>query len=102
MVTEGKQIFSIGGRCYEIVEVTGPICRGDQTFPTQFDHDSGQLRISSTVPLADRPCVVAAAVSDACFRLWRPIPLIHPNWQPSDRPAGARRLLGPANGRPSR
>jgi hypothetical protein len=34
-----KQIFSLGNRPYEIVEVEGPIHRGNRTFPAQFDHE---------------------------------------------------------------
>ena len=102
MVTEGKtpgQIFRIGGRQYELVEVDGPCERAGQTFPAQFDHAAGILRLSRTVPPDQRAWVVAVAVSDACFRLWRPVPVIWPDWAPADRPPAA---ASPPRGRGSR
>ena len=91
MGTEGKRIsariFRIGERPYELVEVDGPVERDGQTFAAQFDHEAGVLRVSRTVPPEQRAWVVAVAVSDACFRLWRPVPVIWPDWASSDRPA---------------
>lgn len=78
MANEIKQIFSLGSRPYELVEVDGPIRRGKRTFPAQFDHDAGVLRISKTVPVEQRAWVVAVAVADACFLLWKPLPVIWP------------------------
>jgi hypothetical protein len=102
----GPQVFRIGGRPYELVEVDGPLPpRAGETFPAQFDHAAGVLRVSRTVPVEQRAWVVAVAVSDACFRLWRPVPVVWPNWLPVDRPARpsaraaggrARRPAGPA------
>ena len=94
MGTEGKQaaaqIFRIGGRQYELVEVDGPLPpRAGETFPAQFDHAAGLLRVSRTVPAEQRAWVVAVAVSDACYRLWRPVPVIWPDWVPADRPGAA-------------
>ena len=83
------QLFPLGGRVYELVEVDGPLRRGSDTFPTQFDHDAGVLRVSRTVPVEQRAWVVAVAVSDACFRLWRPVPVEWPDWLPADRPASS-------------
>jgi hypothetical protein len=85
MGTEGKQIFKVGGRIYELVEVEGPIRRGNRVVPAQFDHDQGVLRISTLVPLDQRAWVAAVAVSDACFRIWRPLPVEFPEWWSSDR-----------------
>ncbi len=85
MQNKVKQIFSLGSRQYEIVEVDGPICRGNRVFPAQFDHDAGVLNISSAVPMEQRAWVLAVAISDACFRLWKPIPVIWPNWLADDR-----------------
>jgi hypothetical protein len=73
-----KQIFSLGNRPYEIVVVDGVIHRGNRSFPAQFDHDAGLLKISIDVPIDQRAWVVAVAISDACFRLWKPIPVIWP------------------------
>ena len=101
MTGDVKKIFRIGGRQYELVEVDGPLCRGSKRFATQFDHDAGILKISRTVPVDQRPWAVAVAVSDACFRLWRPIPVIWPNWQPADR-AGGGRILPDTEGGPPR
>lgn len=86
-----NEIFSLGNRRYRLVVVEGEIRRGNRVFPAQFDHDAGVLRISSTVPVEQRAWVVAVAVSDACFRLWQPVPVIWPNWLPSlpDRPGDA-------------
>ena len=67
MPNKSKQIFCLGARQYELVEVDGPIYRENQRFPAQFDHDAGVLRISKTVPLEQRAWLVAVAVSDACF-----------------------------------
>jgi hypothetical protein len=64
-----------------LLEVDGPLRRGNQTFPAQFDHVAGVLKISRTVPVEQRSWVVAVAVSDACQRLWKPVPVIWPNWQ---------------------
>lgn len=94
-----KQIFQIGNRAYELVVVEGPIVRGNRGFPAQFDHDAGVLRISSTVPVDQRAWAVAVAVSDACFRMWNPIPLIFPHWL-SDPPAGGLPRPDPADDRP--
>ena len=99
------QIFSLGDRQYHLVEVEGPIQRGNGVFPAQFDHDAGVLKISKTVPLDRRAWVVAVAISDACFRLWRPIPVIWPNWLPDeslpdDPPAFSPRRPGPAGDPP--
>ena len=86
------RIFRIGGRQYELVEVDGelPPVAG-QVGPAQFDHDAGVLRVSRSVPAELRAWAVAVAVSDACFRLWRPVPVIWPNWLPADRPPATRR-----------
>ena len=73
-----KQIFPIGDRPYELTVVSGPIYRENRIVPAQFDHEKKVLRISSAVPIEDRAWVVAVAVSDACFRLWRPIPILWP------------------------
>lgn len=100
MAPEGKKIFRLGERQYELVEVDGPICRGTKKFPAQFDHEACVLRISRTVPAEERAWVVAIAVSDACFRMWRPIPVIWPNWQPADRSGGGRLRPGPASDPP--
>ena len=83
MIREGKRIFRIGDRQYELLEVDGPIEREGKLFPAQFDHAAGVLRVSKSVPMDDRPWVVAVAVSDACFRLWRPIPVLFPKGWPS-------------------
>ncbi len=87
MQEKRKQIFLLGDRPYELVEVSGPICRGKRCFPSQFDHESRLLKISKSVPQEQRAWVAAVAVSDACFRLWRPIPVIWPDWV-DDRPRG--------------
>jgi hypothetical protein len=100
-----KQIFSLGNRVYELVVIEGPIVRENRRFPAQFDHGAGVLRISSTVPVEQRAWVAAVAVSDACLRLWKPIPLIFPNWIPDrrdDPPAGGSPRPGPADDRPDR
>jgi hypothetical protein len=83
-----NQIFSLGSRAYELIEVDGPICRGNRTFPAQFDHDAGVLRISKTVPIEQRAWVVAVAVADACFLMWNPVPVIWPIGWTSDPPTG--------------
>ncbi len=109
MATEGKtgvgQIFRIGGREYELREVDGPVERGGDVFPAQFDHAAGVLLLSRAVPVEQRAWVVAVAVSDACFRLWRPVPVIWPDWEPADRTAastaGAAGGRGRRPGRPS-
>jgi hypothetical protein len=90
MDDQGKKIFRIAGQQYELVEVCGPIVRGSRSFTAQFDHEAGVLKISNEVPLADRAWVVAVAVSDACFQMWKPIPVIWPPWQPYDRSASDR------------
>lgn len=100
MDTQGKRIFNIGSRQYELVEVDGPICRGKRRFPAQFDHEAGVLKISNAVPPGDRAWVVAVAVSDACYQMWRPIPVIWPPWQPCDRGASGRHRRGPADDPP--
>jgi hypothetical protein len=104
MGTEGKQnaarVFRIGGRQYELVEVDGPVERDGQAFPAQFDHAAGVLRLSRAVPVEERAWVVAVAVSDACFRLWRPVPVIWPDWVPADRPGPVQ--LTPNGGRGAR
>ncbi len=84
MKQEGKKIFLIGDRQYELVEVDGPIRRKNETFAVQFDHDAGVLKLSKQVPVEDRPWAVAVAVSDACRRVFRPIPVIWPKWRPCD------------------
>jgi hypothetical protein len=81
---EGKKIFTLGDRPYELIEVDGPICRGNQKFPAQFDHDAQVLRLSKTVPMEMRPVIVAVAISDAYRRMWKPIPVIWPHWRPDD------------------
>jgi hypothetical protein len=91
-----KQIFLLGARPYELVEVEGPIFRENRCFPAQFDHDAGMLRISKTVPVEQRAWVVAVAVADACFLMWKPLPVIWPvgwlddpgGWQLPGRGAG--------------
>jgi hypothetical protein len=75
-----KQIFQIGNRPYELIVVSGPIYRENRVVLTQFDHEKRVLRISSVVPIEDRAWAVAVAVSDACFRLWRPIPVVWPRF----------------------
>jgi hypothetical protein len=85
MRSDGKQIFRIGSRVYELVEVDGPIFAENDVVAAQFDHDAGVLRISRLVPVGQRAWLVAAAVSDACFQFWNPVPVDFPNWQPDDR-----------------
>ncbi len=102
MNDEGKQIFILGDRPYQLVEVSGPIRRESRTFPAQFDHDAGVLKISSLIPLEQRAWVVAVAVSDACFRLWRPIPIVWPNERLSHPHASSRPRPGPEGDRPHR
>lgn len=100
MAWEGKQIFRIGDRQYELREVDGPLRCGDRVFPAQFDHEAGVLKISRTVPVQQRAWVVAVAVSDACQRLWKPVPVIWPNWRPDDRSAFGSPRRGPASDPP--
>ncbi len=105
MKTEGKtavsRIFRIGGRQYEFVEVDDPFPPGDgEVSATQFDHAAGVLRVSRSVPVDERAWAVAVAVSDACYRLWRPIPVIWPDWTPVDRPPPA--LTPPPTAGPAR
>jgi hypothetical protein len=99
-----KQIFSLGHRRYEIVIVDGLIRRGNRTFAAQFDHDAGLLNISIDVPIEQRAWVVAVAISDACFRLWKPIPVIWPTplhgCLPDGQDAFSAPRLGPADDRP--
>ncbi len=81
------RFFPMGGRQYELVEVDGPLpTRKGEVFPAQFDHAAGVLRISRTVPVAERAWVVAVAVSDACFQMWRPVPVIGPELEESEPP----------------
>jgi hypothetical protein len=98
MANQVKQIFSIGDRQYELIEVDGPISRQNRLFPAQFDHEAGVLRISKTVPPEQLAWVVAVAVSDACFQLWKPLPVIWPAGWPlgqSPRWPVDRRVLPP-------
>ncbi len=99
MPTQRKQIFQVGNRVYELVLVEGPIYRDGQSFAAQFDHDAGVLRVSKRVPRDQRAWVTAVAVSDACFRLWNPIPLIYPDWRP-DPPACGPSRPGPEDDPP--
>ncbi len=96
-----KQIFSLGHRPYEIVVVDGIIRRGNRCFPAQFDHEAGLLKLSVDVPIEQRAWVVAVAVSDAAFRLWRPIPVIFPNcFEPASPDVFSPPRLGPADDQP--
>ncbi len=100
MQRNGKQIFLLGDRPYELVAVSGPIRRGNRTFPAQFDHEKGVLKISRSVPVDQRAWVVAVAVSDACFRLWKPIPIVWPNERPAEQRGFSPRQPDPDRDRP--
>jgi hypothetical protein len=76
----GKQYFLLGDRRYELVEVDGPIDRAGKRCAVQFDHAAAVLKVSREIPVLQRSVVIANAVSDACFRLWKPIPVIWPKW----------------------
>ncbi len=80
MAEIGKQIFLMGDRQYELVEVDGPIDRDGRRCAVQFDHDAAVLKVSRQIPVSQRPVVIANAVSDACFRLWKPVPVVWPKW----------------------
>lgn len=81
MADGDKQIFLMGRQCYELVEVDGPIVRQGRACAVQFDHEQRVLRVSRQIPAHQRAAVVASAVSDACYRLWRPVPVIWPAWE---------------------
>lgn len=97
MASKSKNYFRVGANLYEYVEVDGPIRRGGQTLVADFDHIACKFYLSRTVPVNRRPIVAAAAISDLCFRLWKPLPAIHPPWlpdeadppEPAPGPAGA-------------
>jgi len=78
MAEFGKQFFLMGDRRYELVEVDGPIDRSGKRCAVQFDHAAAVLKVSRQIPASQRTLIVASAVSDACFRLWKPIPVIWP------------------------
>jgi hypothetical protein len=84
MNQNGKQFFLMGDRRYELVEVDGPITCGQRRCAVQFDHAAGVLKMSRQVPMSQRPVVIASAVSDACFRLWKPVPVIWPKWDATE------------------
>jgi hypothetical protein len=83
-IMNSKQFFLMGDRRYELVEVDGPIDRGGRRCAVQFDHDAAVLKVSRQIPLSQRSVVIAMAVSDACFRLWKPVPVVWPKWGGSD------------------
>ena len=80
MGAEGN-FFLLGSQPYELVEVDGPIIRSGRACAAQFDHRRRLLRISRQIPPHQRALVVAAAVNDACMRMWRPVPVIWPRWE---------------------
>ena len=82
-VENGTQFFLMGDRQYELVEVDGPITCGQRRCAVQFDHAACVLKMSRQVPMSQRPLVIASAVSDACLRLWKPVPVIWPKWDMS-------------------
>jgi hypothetical protein len=75
-----RNFFLLGRQRYELIEVDGPIVRGGRACAVQFDHERRVLRVSRRIPPAQRALVVACAVSDACRRLWRPVPVVWPRW----------------------
>lgn len=88
MPEERKNIFLIGNRVYEWVLDEGMMNGGAAA---QFDHERAVLRVSARVPVELRAVVTAMAVSDACQRLWRPIPVVWPRWRhdpPAAEPPG--------------
>ena len=80
MEKNGKQYFLMGDRRYELVEVDGPIDRAGKRSAVQFDHAAAVLKVSREIPVSQRSVVIANAVSDACFRLWKPVPVVWPKW----------------------
>jgi hypothetical protein len=84
MDSQGKQFFLVGNRRYELIEVDGPINRAGKRCAVQFDHAAGVLKVSRQIPASQRSVVIANAVSDACFRLWKPVPVVWPKWYLSD------------------
>ena len=84
MPENGKQFFLMGDRRYELVEVDGPIDCGDRRCTVQFNHAAAVLKVSQQIPASQRTLIVASAVSDACFRLWKPVPVIWPRWDATE------------------
>ncbi len=84
MPRKSKHYFRVGENVYEYVEVDGPIRRGDEELVADFDHVGCKFYLSRSVPVGRRPVVAAAAISDLCFRLWKPLPVIQPTWQPDE------------------
>ena len=85
MATRGKQFFLLGNRRYRVVVVSGPIRRGGRAAAVQFDHRRRVLRVSKQIPAEQLPAVIANAVGDACFRLWRPVKVVWPKWEEEGR-----------------
>ncbi len=102
MFENRKQIFRIGNQVYELTEVEGEICRGNRRFPAQFDHEKGLLKVSTLVPIEQRAWVVAVAISDACLQVWKPIPVIWPQWLTDAPPACGQPPPDPADDPPDR
>lgn len=81
MGESSKHYFLMGTQCYELVEMEGPIRRGRRACAVQFDHERRMLAVSAGMEPMQRTLVVASAVSEACFRLWRPVPVMWPRWE---------------------
>jgi hypothetical protein len=102
MESKGKKYFLMGDQQYTLVEVDGPIKRNGKRCAVQFDHEAKVLRVSKQIPFQQRMLVVASAVSDACFRMWKPMPVIWPDWQRGERRASRSRRRDPGDGPPDR